>query len=94
MVRLRLQCKVPVFKEFHRQIIGRQGAKVKEISEQTSTRLKFPDEDSDSNVIVIIGTVRSARLTGRPAEELRGRPRPAGQDPGRAGQCCDRGARH
>jgi len=49
------QLEVPVFKEFHKQIIGRQGAKVKQISDETSTRLRFPDEDSDSNVIVIVG---------------------------------------
>lgn len=48
------QLEVTVFKEFIKQVIGRQGAKIKQIATETSTRIRQPDEDSDS-VFVIIG---------------------------------------
>eukprot|EP00047_Mylnosiga_fluctuans_P012927 m.28404 g.28404 ORF g.28404 m.28404 type:complete len:1218 (+) comp4552_c0_seq1:132-3785(+) len=54
------QLEVPVFKDFHRQIIGRAGANIRQISEQFSVRIRFPDEDSDSNLIVITGKKANA----------------------------------
>jgi len=66
------QLEVPVFKEFHRQIIGRQGAKIKEIMQETSTRVRFPDEDSDSNVIVIVGTQKNCEKAREMLTKIQG----------------------
>lgn len=49
------QMEVSVFKELIRQIIGRQGAKLRQIGVDTSTRIRFPEEDSESCVFVLTG---------------------------------------
>jgi polyribonucleotide nucleotidyltransferase len=54
------QLEFPVFKEFHRQIIGRSGSNIKQISDEFSVRIKFPGEDSDSNMIVVTGKKKNA----------------------------------
>lgn len=49
------QEEVPIFKEFHRIIIGKSGAFIKKIRDDTQTRIDVPAENSDSNMITIIG---------------------------------------
>jgi len=46
---------IQIFKEFHRIIIGKQGAFIKKIRDDTQTRIEVPAETSDSNAITIIG---------------------------------------
>lgn len=46
---------VPIFKRFHGNIIGRNGATIKKIKEDTGTTIEIPTETSASDVIVIIG---------------------------------------
>ena len=46
---------VPIFKRFHGNIIGRNGANIKKIKEETNTTIDIPAENSDSDVIVIVG---------------------------------------
>lgn len=46
---------VPIFKRFHGNIIGRNGATIKKIKEDTGTTIEIPTENSASDVIVIIG---------------------------------------
>ncbi|XP_028393842.1 vigilin-like [Dendronephthya gigantea] len=46
---------VPIFKKFHRNIIGRGGATIKKIRDETGTRIELPAEGTDSNIIKIIG---------------------------------------
>ncbi|XP_070561985.1 vigilin-like [Ptychodera flava] len=55
---------IPIFKKFHKNIIGKGGATISKIKEETDTRIEIPSEDSDSDMIVIIGKkdrVESAR---------------------------------
>jgi len=47
--------KVPIYKEFHKNVIGKGGANIRKIREETSTRIDLPPEGTDSDMIVIIG---------------------------------------
>lgn len=58
------QDEIHIFKQFHRMLIGKQGAFIRKIREDTQTRIEVPSEDSDSDSITIIGkqeNVRKAR---------------------------------
>lgn len=46
---------VPILKRFHGNIIGRNGANIKKIKEETNTIIEIPAESNDSDVIIIIG---------------------------------------
>lgn len=46
---------VPIFKRFHGNIIGRNGANIKKIKEETNTQIEIPAENSTSDVIVVTG---------------------------------------
>lgn len=49
------QDQVHVFKDVHKNIIGKGGATIRKIREETDTRIDLPNEASDSDVIVITG---------------------------------------
>ncbi|KAM9833278.1 vigilin [Syngnathus typhle] len=46
---------VPIFKQFHKNIIGKGGANIKKIREETNTKIELPTENSNSETIVITG---------------------------------------
>ncbi|KAM6963330.1 high density lipoprotein binding protein a isoform 2-T2 [Aplochiton taeniatus] len=46
---------VPIFKQFHKNIIGKGGANIKKIREETTTKIDLPAENSNSEMIVITG---------------------------------------
>jgi len=49
------QTKVPIFKQFHKFVIGKGGANIKRIRDETDTRIDLPDSGSDSDMITITG---------------------------------------
>merc|ERR1712038_1596566 len=49
------QAKVPIFKQFHKFIIGKGGQTIKGIRQDTSTRIDLPESGSESDVITITG---------------------------------------
>merc|ERR1719323_982938 len=49
------QVKVPIFKQFHKFIIGKGGANIRRIRDETDTRIDLPDSGSDSDMITITG---------------------------------------
>ncbi len=49
------QVKVPIFKQFHKFIIGKGGATIKKIRQETDTKVDLPDSGADSDVITITG---------------------------------------
>lgn len=51
---------VPIFKRFHGNVIGRAGANIKKIKEETNTVIDIPAENSDSDVIYITGHQKDA----------------------------------
>ncbi|XP_067631497.1 vigilin isoform X2 [Eurosta solidaginis] len=46
---------VPIFKQFHKFIIGRGGANIKKIRDETQTKIDLPAEGDTNEVIVITG---------------------------------------
>uniref|UniRef100_H2ZHB1 K Homology domain-containing protein n=1 Tax=Ciona savignyi TaxID=51511 RepID=H2ZHB1_CIOSA len=46
---------VPIFKQYHKNIIGKGGANIRKIREETNTQIDLPKEDSENEVIVITG---------------------------------------
>uniref|UniRef100_A0A672JFL3 Vigilin n=1 Tax=Salarias fasciatus TaxID=181472 RepID=A0A672JFL3_SALFA len=46
---------VPIFKQFHRNIIGKGGSNIKKIREETNTKIDLPAENSNSEMIIITG---------------------------------------
>lgn len=46
---------VLIFKQFHKFVIGKGGANIKKIRDETQTKIELPSEDERSDVIRIIG---------------------------------------
>uniref|UniRef100_A0A8C2BCE1 Vigilin n=1 Tax=Cyprinus carpio TaxID=7962 RepID=A0A8C2BCE1_CYPCA len=55
MVENSFSVSVPIFKQFHKNIIGKGGANIKKIREETNTKIDLPAENSNSEMIVITG---------------------------------------
>jgi len=49
------KAEVHIFKEVIRNVIGKGGAKIRQIREETDTKIDLPKENSDSDVITITG---------------------------------------
>jgi len=49
------QASVHIFKQFHKNIIGKGGATIREIRAETDTKIDIPAENSETDVIVITG---------------------------------------
>merc|ERR1719449_561718 len=49
------QTKVPIFKQFHKFVIGKGGANIRRIRDETDTRIDLPDSSTDSDMITITG---------------------------------------
>jgi len=59
---------VPILKEYHRNIIGKSGENIKRIRDETSCQIELPKQDSDSEIITIIGRKADAE---RARKEIR-----------------------
>jgi polyribonucleotide nucleotidyltransferase len=46
---------VPIYKQFHRMIIGKGGANIRKIRDETQTKIDLPAEGEKSDVITITG---------------------------------------
>ncbi|XP_071373677.1 high density lipoprotein binding protein a isoform X2 [Centroberyx affinis] len=55
MVENSFSVSVPIFKQFHKNIIGKGGSNIKKIREETNTKIDLPAENSNSEMIVITG---------------------------------------
>jgi len=51
---------VPIFKRFHGNVIGRGGANIKKIKEETNTIIDIPAENNESDVIYVTGYRKDA----------------------------------
>jgi polyribonucleotide nucleotidyltransferase len=49
------QLKLPIFKQFHKFIIGKGGATIKQIRQETNARVDLPASGSDSDIILLTG---------------------------------------
>ncbi|CAH1773087.1 unnamed protein product [Owenia fusiformis] len=55
LIAVNYQSEVHIFKQFHKNVIGKGGANIRRIRDDTDTRIDLPSENSDSDVIVITG---------------------------------------
>merc|ERR1711962_1119200 len=49
------QVKLPIFKQFHKNIIGKGGVNIKKIRDETNTKIDLPDSNAESDTITITG---------------------------------------
>ena len=50
------ELEVPIFRQFHREIIGKSGATIIKIRDQTQTRIYVPSPDDTKDTITVVGT--------------------------------------
>ncbi|XP_068175093.1 high density lipoprotein binding protein a [Antennarius striatus] len=62
MVENSFSVSVPIFKQFHRNIIGKGGSNIKKIREETNTKIDLPAENSNSEMILITGKKANCEL--------------------------------
>jgi len=55
LVEKSFRLQVPILKQYHKNIIGKGGANIKKIREETSTQIDMPSENSNDDVITVIG---------------------------------------
>ncbi|KAH0551211.1 vigilin [Cotesia glomerata] len=53
---------VPIYKQFHKFIIGRGGMNIRKIREETQTKIELPSEGSADEVIVITGKKENVEM--------------------------------
>jgi rRNA processing protein Krr1/Pno1 len=63
------QEELQIVKEFHKLLIGKQGAFIRRIRDETHTRIDIPAEDSNSNAILITGKQEAVRKAKKLVEE-------------------------
>ncbi|RNA31863.1 vigilin-like isoform X1 [Brachionus plicatilis] len=63
------QEEMQIVKEFHRMIIGKHGAFIRKVRDDTHTRIDVPGENSDSNAIVMTGKRDNVQKARRLIEE-------------------------
>ena len=61
---------VPVFKQFHRNIIGKEGKTIRQIKDETNTRIKVPNERSAKDSITITGRQKDVEEAKRRILEI------------------------
>jgi len=49
------QVKVPIFKQFHKFVIGKGGANIRRIRDETDTKIDLPDSGTESEMIAVTG---------------------------------------
>uniref|UniRef100_A0A671VNX7 Vigilin n=1 Tax=Sparus aurata TaxID=8175 RepID=A0A671VNX7_SPAAU len=71
MVENSFSVSVPIFKQFHRNIIGKGGSNIKKVRDSTGARIIFPTaDDKDQELITVIGTEEAVQEAQKELEEL------------------------
>lgn len=70
MLESSFQVKVSVFRQFHKFVIGKAGANINKIREETSTRIDLPSEGSNSDEITITGKQENCEIAKRRIEKI------------------------
>lgn len=55
LVEKNFRLEVPIFKQYHKNVIGKKGGNISKIREDTGTQIELPTENSDNDIITIIG---------------------------------------
>lgn len=59
-----------IFKKFHGSIIGKGGATLKRIREDTSTKIDMPKEGTDSDIIIVTGRKENVDKAKRQLQDI------------------------
>ena len=59
-----------IFKKFHGSIIGKGGATLKRIREDTSTKIDMPKEGADSDIIIVTGRKENVDKAKRQLQDI------------------------
>ncbi|KAL8583524.1 hypothetical protein ACOMHN_054840 [Nucella lapillus] len=70
MLESNFQDKVKIFKDFHKNIIGKGGANIRKIREETNTRIDLPSEHTDSEYITITGKKEDVEIAKKRIEVI------------------------
>jgi len=62
MVEKSYRIEVPIFKQYHKNIIGKGGANIRKIRDETNTQIEMPGENSNNEIITIIGKKADCEL--------------------------------
>ncbi|XP_044754266.1 vigilin [Coccinella septempunctata] len=62
---------VPVYKQFHKFIIGKDGVNIKKIREETQTKIDLPSEGDKSDAIVITGKKENVEKAEKMIRKIR-----------------------
>jgi predicted PilT family ATPase len=61
---------VHIFKQFHKNIIGKGGANIRKIRDETDTRIDLPSENNTSDVITITGKKENVEKAKKMIEDI------------------------
>ncbi|CAM1304348.1 HDLBP (predicted), partial [Pycnogonum litorale] len=64
------QVEVPIFKQFHKNIIGKGGVNIRKIRDETETKIDLPSEGSDSDVIIISGKKENVNIAREKVQNI------------------------
>lgn len=59
-----------IFKKFHGSIIGKGGATLKRIREDTNTKIDMPKEGTDSDIIIVTGRKENVDKAKRQLQDI------------------------
>jgi len=55
LLKSNFQVKIPIFKQFHKKIIGKGGVNIDKIRDETNSRIDLPNSSTASDTIIITG---------------------------------------
>lgn len=61
---------VPIYKQFHKFIVGKAGANIRKIRDETQTKIDLPVENDTSDVIVITGKKENVELAQEQIQKI------------------------
>lgn len=64
------QVRVSVFRQFHKFVIGKAGANINKIREETNTRIDLPSEGSNSDEIIVTGKKENCEIAKKRIEKI------------------------
>ena len=64
------QVKVPIFKQFHKFIVGKGGVTIRKIRQETDTKTELPESGSDSDMIAITGKKENVEKAQKKVQQI------------------------
>lgn len=64
------QVKVPIFKQFHKYVVGKGGSTIRKIRSETDTKIELPESGSESDVITITGKKENVEQAQKRVQQI------------------------